>query len=48
MKGNIFVVCAIKAYRGRSGIPPLILNLSSEWSVLRPSRRTTEKNPPGV
>jgi hypothetical protein len=30
-KGEVFPVHAMKAYRGRRGIAPLLLNLSTRW-----------------
>ena len=45
MKGNIFVVCAIKAYRGRSGIPPLILNLAVSGQCYVPVAVPPRKTP---
>jgi len=43
-KGKIDTVCAMKAHTGRTGTPPLILNLSTTWrwafQQLQPRQRT--------
>ena len=46
-KGKVVPVHSIKAYRGRRGIAPLILNIGTKWksSTSRPGRFTTGKQP---